>query len=233
MSGGKKALWVDEEMADVLTHQAVAFIERDRQRPFFLYFCTHDIHVPRVPHPRFAGRSGHGTRGDVIQQLDATVGEVLAALDRTQLAANTLVIFTSDNGGVLDDGYQDGSGNDTSGHRPNGALRGFKGSLLEGGHRVPFIASWPGQVPPGDADQLICHVDPLATCAAPVGRPLRNEAADSFNVLPALMGKQEATTWCTTGADIPACSHCAAGRGSFSNPHKAAMAARRIESRCL
>src|SRR5262249_4546162 len=146
------ARWVDEDMADVLARKALAFIESHRQEPFFLYFCSHDIHVPRVPHARFVGRSAHGTRGDVIEQLDATVGDVLAALDRNHLAENTPVIFTSDNGGVLDDGYEDGSGSDTSGHRPNGSLRGFKGSLFEGGHRVPFIARWPGQVPVGTSD---------------------------------------------------------------------------------
>jgi arylsulfatase A-like enzyme len=190
MSGGKAARWVDEDMADVLTRQAVEFIERERQRPFFLYFGAHDIHVPRVPHPRFAGRSGHGTRGDVIMQLDNSVGEILAALDRAKLAENTLVIFTSDNGGVVDDGYQDGAALDASGHRPNGALRGFKGSLFEGGHRVPFIARWPGNVPPGVSDQLICHVDIFATFAAMLGRPLADdEAEDSFNALPALLGK--------------------------------------------
>jgi arylsulfatase A-like enzyme len=189
MSGGKAARWVDEDMADVLARKAVGFIESHRAEPFFLYFCTHDIHVPRVPHPRFAGRSPHGTRGDVIEQLDATVGEVLAALDRTGLAANTLVIFTSDNGGVLDDGYQDGSASDTSGHRPNGPLRGFKGGLFEGGHRVPFIARWPGHVPVGQSDQLICHVDLMATCAALLDVKLPDDAGvDSFNLLPALEG---------------------------------------------
>ncbi len=87
MTGGKAARWVDEDMADVLTSKAVGFIESHRGEPFFLYFCTHDIHVPRVPHPRFAGHSPHGTRGDVIEELDASVGEILAALDRTGLAA--------------------------------------------------------------------------------------------------------------------------------------------------
>ena len=86
MSGGRAARWTDEEMADVLTGKAVEFIERSRQRPFFLYFCTHDIHVPRVPHSRFAGRSPHGTRGDVIEQLDWSVGQVLAEIDRHGLA---------------------------------------------------------------------------------------------------------------------------------------------------
>ena len=193
MTGGKGARWIDEDMADVLARRAVEFIERPRTRPFFLYFCTHDIHVPRVPHPRFAGRSQHGTRGDVIEELDWTVGEVIQALDRAKLADNTLIIFTSDNGGVLDDGYVDGSGNDTSGHQPNGALRGFKGSLFEGGHRVPFIARWPGHVPVGISDQLLCHADLLATCAALVGKALAgDDGPDSFNMLPALLGQSGA-----------------------------------------
>lgn len=114
----------------------------------------------------------------------------MAALDRAGLADNTLVIFTSDNGGVLDDGYQDGSDSDTSGHRPNGALRGYKGSLFEGGHRVPFIARWPGRVPVGLADQLLCHVDLLATCAVLLGQRLADgEGPDSCNALPALLGE--------------------------------------------
>ncbi len=100
------------------------------------------------------------------------------------------MIFTSDNGGVIDDGYQDGAAEDAVGHRPNGNLRGYKGSLLEGGHRVPFIARWPGHVPPGVSDQLICHVDLFATCAALLGRQLADdEAPDSFDALPALLGK--------------------------------------------
>ncbi|HEY4309678.1 MAG TPA: arylsulfatase [Pirellulales bacterium] len=193
MSGGKSARWVDTEMADVLTRAAVQFIERERNRPFFLYFCTHDIHVPRVPHPRYADRSGHGARGDVIMQLDGSVGEILASLERADLAKDTLVIFTSDNGGVLDDGYQDGAAGDLGAKRPNGDWRGFKGSLFEGGHRVPFIARWPGHVPVGVSDQLICHVDLFATCAALLGRTLTDdEAPDSYNALPALLGKPSA-----------------------------------------
>ena len=122
MTGGKAARWVDEDMADVLTTQGGWLYRSHRDEPFFLYFCTHDIHVPRVPHPRFAGHSRHGTRGDVIEELDASVGDVLPRARSAGLAANTLVIFTSDNGGVLDDGYQDGAARDTCGHRPNGAL---------------------------------------------------------------------------------------------------------------
>jgi arylsulfatase A-like enzyme len=189
MSGGHAARWHDEEMADVLTHKAIEFIEKSRERPFFLYFATHDIHVPRVPNPRFAGKSAHGTRGDAIQEFDWSVGEVLAALERLKLADKTLVIVTSDNGGVMDDGYQDGSGHDPSGHRCNGPLHGYKGGLVEGGHRVPFVARWKGHIPPGVSDQLICHVDFLATCADLVSQPLTPQASrDSVDELPVLFG---------------------------------------------
>lgn len=189
MSGGHKARWRDAEMADVLTHKATAFIEKSRSRPFFLYFATHDIHVPRVPGPRFAGKSGHGTRGDVIEEFDWSVGEVLTTLERLRLSDNTLVIVTSDNGGVMDDGYQDGSGHDMSGHRCNGALRGYKGGLFEGGHRIPFIARWKRHVVPGQSDRLICHVDMLASFAALLGSELRtSDGPDSVDVLADLLG---------------------------------------------
>jgi len=199
MSGGKAARWTDEEMADTLTKKAVAFIERSaapsagagQDKPFFLYFATHDIHVPRVPHDRFKGKSGCGTRGDVIQQFDGAVGAVLAALDRLRIADDTLVIVSSDNGGVMDDGYADGAVQDANGHRCNGPLRGYKGSLWEGGNREPFIARWPGRIKPGStSDELICLVDMLATFAAAAGLTLPRDAGpDSFNVLPALLGE--------------------------------------------
>jgi arylsulfatase A-like enzyme len=133
MSGGKAARWKDEEMADTITPKAVTFIDDHAAQPFFLYFATHDAHVPRCPHSRFRGQSEHGLRGDAIVELDWCVGEILATLARHKLSDNTLVIFTSDNGGVMDDGYLDGTQHDTSGHRCNGALRGFKGGLYEGG----------------------------------------------------------------------------------------------------
>jgi arylsulfatase A-like enzyme len=194
MTGGKAARWKDEDMADDITKRAVSFIDRNKDRPFFLYFPTHDAHVPRCPHPRFRGKSGHGLRGDAIVELDWCVGQLLAALDRHGLAGNTLVVFTSDNGGVMDDGYVDGTGDDASGHRCNGRLRGFKGGLYEGGHRVPFLARWPGTVPAGrTSDDLICHVDTLATVAALLGRPLPAGAGpDSVNLLPALRSDRPA-----------------------------------------
>jgi arylsulfatase A-like enzyme len=194
MTGGKAARWKDENIADDLTARAVKFLSDNKARPFFLYFATHDIHVPRVPHPRLKGKSEHGLRGDVIQELDWCVGEVFAALDKHKLADNTLVIFTSDNGGVMDDGYQDGSGSDKSGHRCNGPLRSFKGSPYEGGTRVPLIARWPGHVPAGKVSkELVCHVDLLATMAALTRQKLPAEAGpDSFDILPALLAEKPA-----------------------------------------
>ena len=195
MTGGKAALWKDEEQASTYVKKAVAFIEQHKDEPFFLYLATHDIHVPRVPNARFKGTSQAGVRGDTIHSLDWTVGEVLATLDRLNLSDNTLVIFTSDNGGVLDangpDKEHGGTVETNNGHLFNGPLRGQKGQLYEGGHRVPFIARWPGRIQPGrTADDLIAHVDMLATFAAVGGVQLPDDAApDSFNELPALLGE--------------------------------------------
>jgi arylsulfatase A-like enzyme len=189
MSGGRSARWVDEDMADAFTREAVAFIERRASAPFFLYFATHDIHVPRVPHPRFAGKSGCGVRGDVVQELDWCVGQVLDALDRLKLTDRTLIVFTSDNGPVVDDGYADGAVRDLDGHRPAGPLRGGKYSLFEGGTRVPFLVRWPGRVQPGVSEALVNQVDLLASVASLAGQAFaRDSAPDSFDVLPALLG---------------------------------------------
>jgi len=192
MAGGKTARWVDEDMAAVLAREASGFIEKNQSKPFFLYFATHDIHVPRVPHARFAGKSGCGVRGDVIEELDWTVGEVLATLDRLKLADNTLVIFTSDNGPVVDDGYADNAEADLNGHKPAGPLRGTKYSPYEAGTRVPFIARWPARIKPGQSDALVCQIDFLASFAALTGREVPREAGvDSLNVLPALLGESK------------------------------------------
>lgn len=192
--GGRAALWKDDEIADVIAGKAVAFMERSKDGPFFLYLATHDIHVPRVPHARFKGTSGCGVRGDAIHSFDWTVGQVLAALDRLDLTGNTLLIVTSDNGGVLDNNGPDmehgiGSPDANEGHLFNGPLRGVKGTAYEGGTRVPFIARWPGRIPPGTSDALVCHADMLASVAALTGRELPEAAGpDSFNVLAALLG---------------------------------------------
>jgi arylsulfatase A-like enzyme len=185
MAGGKAARWKDEDMADTFTTKAVEFMEKHGREPFFLYFCAHDPHVPRVPHPRFRGSSGCGVRGEVIQEFDACVGRLMTALDRLGLAENTLVIVTSDNGGVVDDGYADGAVDDLNGHRPNGRLRGTKYSAYEGGVRVPFVARWPNRIKPGQASkEVVCLIDMAAAAAALAGTTLPADAApDSFNCL--------------------------------------------------
>jgi len=190
MTGGKAARWVDQDIADTLAGKAVKFIENNKDGPFFLYLATHDIHEPMVPHPRFRGTSGCGWRGDVIHQLDWVVGEVLSTLDRLHLSDNTLVIFTSDNGGAIKDTYDDGTNALHALQPPNGSLRGFKGSLYEGGHREPFIARWPGHIKPATTSgALIGLVDTLATFAALTGQKLPpNAGPDSYDTLPALLG---------------------------------------------
>ena len=193
MSGGKSARWVDEDIAGILTHEAVAFIEENQRHPFFLYFALHEPHVPRAPATRFRGMSQCGVRGDAIMECDWMVGEVMAALDRLKLSKNTLVMATSDNGPIFFDGYYDDADQDVNGHQPAGQLRGWKYLVYEGGTRVPLIASWPGRVPRGVTDQMLGLNDLLATCAALVGQTLPPGAgADSLNLLPVLLGKAKA-----------------------------------------
>jgi arylsulfatase A-like enzyme len=189
MSGGRSARWKDEDIADVLTRKAAAFINKHKANPFFLYFATHDIHVPRVPHPRFVGKTGMGPRGDAIAQLDWSVGQILDTLEKLNLATNTLVMFTSDNGPVVDDGYKDAATEKLGGHKPAGPLRGGKTSIFEGGNRVPFIVRWPGRVNPGTSSALLCQVDLLHSFASLAGQSLAEaDGPDSFNVLSALLG---------------------------------------------
>ncbi|HWX19245.1 MAG TPA: arylsulfatase [Candidatus Binatia bacterium] len=193
MTGGKAARWKDEDMADTFTRKALAFIEQSKAQPFFLYFATHDPHVPRVPHPRFVGKSGCGVRGDVIVEFDWCVGQVMDTLELLKLATNTIVIVSSDNGPVIDDGYADGAQAQLDGHRPAGPLRGGKYSIYEGATRVPFILRWPGQVQPGTSVALVCLVDLAASFAALTSQTLAaGEAPDSRNVLPALLGQSPA-----------------------------------------
>jgi arylsulfatase A-like enzyme len=193
MSGGRAARWVDEKIADTITGKAVAFIEKHKEEAFFLYFATHDIHVPRVPHPRFAGRSGLGPRGDAILELDWSVGQILGALDRLGLARDTLVIFSSDNGPVVDDGYKDQAVELLDGHKPAGPLRGGKYSAFDAGTRVPFVVRWPGQIKAGVSEALACQIDLPASFAALTGQKLDfTDAPDSFDVLGALLGRTPA-----------------------------------------
>ena len=189
-AGAKKAheMYHDERTATLLTEKAVTWIKKEKGNPFFLYFPTTNIHHPFTPHPRFKGTSECGLYGDFIHELDWMVGELLKTLEELKLAQNTLVIFTSDNGGMFNVGGQAAW---AAGHRQNGELLGFKFSAWEGGHRVPFIARWPGKIKAGStSNQLICNVDMIATLAALTGLPIKSgQGQDSVNVLPALIGE--------------------------------------------
>jgi len=192
MKGGKAALWKDEDMADEFTKHALSFIDREKDKPFFLYFATHDIHMPHVPNARFVGQTTMGSRGDAIVQFDYCVGEILKKLDELQLAENTLVILSSDNGPVLDDGYKDGANEKLGNHKPAGPLRGGKYSQFEGGTRMPFIVRWLGKVKPGVSDAIVSQVDFSASLGALVGqKPDATTMPDSQNVLPALLGESK------------------------------------------
>lgn len=195
MTGGQKARWKDEDIADTIANKGVQFIQENKDRNFFLYLATHDAHVPRVPHPRFRGKSKHGLRGDCIQEFDATVGTILDELDRAGIADNTLVIVSSDNGGVMDDGYVDGTADDASGHRCNGALRAYKGTLYEGGHRVPLIVRWPGRTPANQvSNELICHCDWMATLASVIHQKVDPSTLDSINMEDAILNPEPQST---------------------------------------
>jgi arylsulfatase A len=195
MASGKSAAYDFDDGAITLTNQAVAYLEKHATKPFFLYLAHRNIHSPIRPNARFRGTSAIGPYGDFIHELDWSVGEVLAALERLKLAENTLLIFSSDNGAV------DGSGKrvdhpDIRGHRINGPLRGKKTEVYEGGHRVPFVVRWPGRVrPASQSSQLLALTDLLATFADLTRRPLPKGAGeDSFSFLPVLLGAGEASS---------------------------------------
>ena len=149
--------------------------------------------VPRLPNPRFVGKTSMGPRGDAIAELDWSVGQVLACLDRNGLARDTIVMFSSDNGPVVDDGYRDQAVEKLGGHKPAGALRGGKYSKFDGGTRVPMMARWPGHIRADSVSSaLISQVDLCASLAALTGQKLSGDTApDSVNVLPALLGQSQ------------------------------------------
>ena len=188
MTGGHSARWTDEDIADRFVEKAQQFIVKNQDETFFLFFSTHDIHVPRVPHARFVGRTDMGPRGDTIVQIDWCVGQLVDTLKQCGVHDETLIIFTSDNGPVIDDGYQDDAVARLGAHRPSGPLRGGKYSAFEAGTRVPFIVHWPGKIQPGTSAALVGQVDLLASFAALTGQSLPT-VTDSENVLPALLGQ--------------------------------------------
>lgn len=190
MGGGQSALWVDEEFADIFTTKARDFIRSHKNEPFFLFYSFHDIHVPRLPHPRFAGKTKMGSRGDAIAQMDWAIGQIIKELKEQNIEETTLVFFTSDNGPVLDDGYGDGAVELLGDHKPNGPYRGGKYSAFEAGTRMPTIISWAGTVAPGISNALISQVDLYASIADMLNIKLDEfEAPDSLNLSTVLLGK--------------------------------------------
>lgn len=188
--GGKAAQWRDEDMAQLFLQKAKQFVVDNKERPFFLYYGLHQPHVPRVPNERFIGKSGMGPRGDVILEADWCVDEFLKELDRLGLAENTIVILTSDNGPVLDDGYKDQAVELVGKHRPAGPLRGWKTTMYGGGVRVPFMLRWPAMVKPGVSDAFVCQMDLLASFAGLLGQTYPDKL-DSRNTLKAFLGKSK------------------------------------------
>ncbi|WP_440875642.1 sulfatase family protein [Thalassotalea sp. PLHSN55] len=192
MAGGKAAEWKDEDFPFVFTDKAKTFIQDNKDQPFMLFFPFHDIHVPRVPNEMFAGKSGMGPRGDAILQMDWMTGQIVAELKKQGVYDNTIILFSSDNGPVMDDGYADQAEELKGSHDPAGGFRGGKYSAYEAGTRVPMIVTYPnGMTNKGDSDALISHIDFYRSLAELVGAELaQGEAKDSENLLPALLDSQ-------------------------------------------
>jgi arylsulfatase A-like enzyme len=189
MKGGQTARWVDENMADTFLLEAQHYIRAHKDEPFFLYYALQQPHVPRTPHPRFVGASSMGPRGDVIVEADWCIGELVKTLEEEGLLDNTLIIFSSDNGPVLNDGYYDDAVELLGDHQPAGPLRGGKYSLFEAGTRVPFITYWPGVIPAGASDAMVCQIDFFNSIADLVGSDQRT--ADSQDLLDVFLGKSD------------------------------------------
>jgi len=190
MYGGKSALWVDQTMSDILADRAIQFMTDNKQQPFFLYFAAPEPHVPRLPNQAFIGKTALGVRGDVIVQFDHTVGRIMQALKDLGLDDNTLVILSSDNGPVLNDGYADQAVKLNGEHKPSGPYRGGKYSSYEGGTRMPFIVRWPGQIKAdSESNAMISQVDLIASLAKLAGQPLaKGLVPDSEDMLDVMLG---------------------------------------------
>jgi arylsulfatase A-like enzyme len=189
MKGGAEARWVDENMADTFLVRAQEYILAHKEKPFFLYYALQQPHVPRTPHSRFVGATDLGPRGDVIVEADWCIGELIATLAGAGVLENTLIILSSDNGPVLNDGYYDDADTRVGNHTPAGPLRGGKYSLFEAGTRVPFITYWEEHIAPGVSDAVISQVDLFSSLASLVGSDARSD--DSEDLLQVLMGEQD------------------------------------------
>lgn len=191
MKGGEAAKWSDIDMADHFLEKAKSYVKEEAtmDAPFFLYYAMQQPHVPRTPHPRFEGTSGMGPRGDAILEADWIVGEFLKELETLGILENTLIIFSSDNGPVLNDGYYDDAVEKIGNHTPAGPFRGGKYSLFEAGTRLPFIAYWKGKIQPAVSDAMITQLDLMESLAALVGSDVQTD--DGENLLDVLMGKSQ------------------------------------------
>ena len=189
MKGGEAAKWKDIDMADHFLEKAKTYVASHKDAPFFLYYALQQPHVPRTPHPRFVGASGMGPRGDVIVEADWVIGEFLKELETQGILENTLIVFTSDNGPVLNDGYYDNAVEKLGEHTPAGGLRGGKYSLFEAGTRVPFSVYWKGKITPKTSDALVCQIDLYASLAELAGA--ESKLPDSQNLLSTFLGKSE------------------------------------------
>ncbi|PWD98920.1 sulfatase family protein [Marinilabilia rubra] len=189
MKGGESAKWVDENMADTFLLRAQQYVKRHKDEPFFLYYAMQQPHVPRTPHPRFVGTSGMGPRGDVIVEADWCIGQFVKTLEEEDLLENTLIVFSSDNGPVLNDGYYDDAVEKLGDHKPRGPLRGGKYSLFEAGTRVPFITYWKGHINPQTSDALVSQMDLFNSLAALVGG--EKQGPDSKNFLNVFLGQSD------------------------------------------
>ncbi|SMP46348.1 arylsulfatase A [Neorhodopirellula lusitana] len=193
-TGGKTALFRDEDLADRWASESNRWLHEHANDPFFLLVTPHSLHAPRIVNERFQGTTKLGPRGDAIAELDWTVGKVVQTLDDLNLIEQTLIVFCSDNGPVLIDDYQDRADELLGDHDPNGVFRGGKYNVYEGATRTPFIVSMPGTIPVGESGKMVCTIDLAASFAAWVGAKIPDGALrDSIDVMPSLLGKTEAT----------------------------------------
>ncbi|AGA80028.1 sulfatase family protein [Echinicola vietnamensis] len=187
MKGGASAKWSDVDMADHFLEKARTFVKGHKDKPFFLYYALQQPHVPRTPNPRFVGATGMGPRGDVIAEADWCIGAFLKTLEEEGILENTLIVFSSDNGPVLNDGYVDDAVEKLGDHTPSGPLRGGKYSLFEAGTRVPFAVYWKGKIQPSVSNALVCQLDLMSSLADLVGSD--QKGPDSEDLLATFLGE--------------------------------------------
>ncbi len=212
MKGGEAARWVDEDMADYFVDKVDTYLAENKDKPFFLYYGLHQPHVPRAPHSRFVGSTDLGPRGDAVVEADWCIGELIKNLEKNGLLENTIIVFSSDNGPVLDDGYKDGARESLAKHNPRGVTRGGKYSLFDGGTRVPFFVYWKGHIEPQVSEALVSHHDLLASFAELIGQEIP-EGLDSENHLDAFMGKSNKAR---TEMIVEAGGHVAYRKGNYA-----------------